>query len=178
MIALRNVLVATDFGEPAAAAFSYARELAQAFDATLHIVHVAEPFDAQLVGFPVRLPSLARLHEKLQDDARARMQALVATADHGLRTRIVVLSSPWPALAIVDYARTAHVDLIVLGTHGHGRIGELVLGSVAAKVVRHAPCPVLTTRRLQPSVAEADAAEPAAQRARESRPRGTQHAGV
>jgi len=51
-----------------------------------------------------------------------------------------------PAMAIVDYAREAHSDLIIMGTHGRGAMAQLLMGSVAERVVRTAPCPVLTVR--------------------------------
>jgi nucleotide-binding universal stress UspA family protein len=50
------------------------------------------------------------------------------------------------SLTIVDYARDHDVDIIVMGTHGRGALGHLVMGSVAERVVRLAPCPVLTVR--------------------------------
>jgi nucleotide-binding universal stress UspA family protein len=52
----------------------------------------------------------------------------------------------WLARAILEYARDAHVDAIVVGTHGRGKLAQLFMGSVAEKVVRYAPCPVLTVR--------------------------------
>jgi nucleotide-binding universal stress UspA family protein len=57
-----------------------------------------------------------------------------------------VLASNAPATAIVEYANEEGVDLIVLGTHGRGAVAHLLVGSVAERVVRTAPCPVLTVR--------------------------------
>ncbi len=57
----------------------------------------------------------------------------------------VVRQGP-PFLEIVRYAQEANIDLIVLGTHGRGGLAHMLLGSVAEKVVREAPCPVLTVR--------------------------------
>lgn len=59
---------------------------------------------------------------------------------------MVLIASP-PAPALVDYARRSHVDLIVMGTHGRGGAPAAVIGRVAERVVRTAPCPVLTVRR-------------------------------
>ena len=58
----------------------------------------------------------------------------------------VVVVSNTPGYAIVDYARHAKVELIVMGTHGRGAVAQLLMGSVAERVVRIAPCPVLTVR--------------------------------
>jgi len=57
-----------------------------------------------------------------------------------------VITSNSPSVAIVDYAKQARVDLIVTGTHGRGAVAHLLMGSVAERVVRTAPCPVLTVR--------------------------------
>jgi nucleotide-binding universal stress UspA family protein len=58
----------------------------------------------------------------------------------------LVITSTSPSAAIVTYAHDASVDLIVMGTHGRGAIAQLLMGSVAERVVRIAPCPVLTVR--------------------------------
>jgi nucleotide-binding universal stress UspA family protein len=57
---------------------------------------------------------------------------------------VSLMTSTAPALAIVDYAKEHAIDLIVMGTHGRGPLGHFILGSVAERVVRLAPCPVLT----------------------------------
>ena len=58
----------------------------------------------------------------------------------------MLITSNAPAVAIVDYARRERIDLIVTGTHGRGAVAHLLMGSVAERVVRTAPCPVLTVR--------------------------------
>jgi len=58
----------------------------------------------------------------------------------------LVITSNSPSAAIVTYARDASIDLIVMGTHGRGAIAQILMGSVAERVVRIAPCPVLTVR--------------------------------
>jgi Universal stress protein UspA and related nucleotide-binding proteins len=63
-----------------------------------------------------------------------------------LGARTILRVSATPALAIVEYARDANVDLIVVGTHGRGAMAHLFMGSVAERVVRTASCPVLTVR--------------------------------
>lgn len=100
MIALKNVLVATDFGEASKAALAYGGEFARTFDP-----------DAGAVG----------------------------------ATTVLRVSSN-PAAAIVAFATEAAIDCIVIGTHGRGALAHLFVGSVAERVVRTAPCPVLTVR--------------------------------
>jgi len=150
MIALRHILVASDFGEPAAVALAYGRELARTFGATLHVVHVVDRVDAHLAavdGFPEYTFSLAMLQTQLEATGRADLDALITDDDRTtLRVKPIVLTSAAPATAILDYARTAFVDLIVAGTHGRGALAHVFMGSVAERLVRSAPCPVLTVR--------------------------------
>jgi nucleotide-binding universal stress UspA family protein len=147
MIALQNILVATDFSEPSDAALTYGRELASRFDATLHVLHVAQNIYISTFGaenYAAMAPSLQR---EIEDDARARLHKLLIDSDNsGPRTIPAIRTSSSPAYAIVDYATDHHIDLIVMGTHGRGALAHLVMGSVAERVVRLAPCPVLTVR--------------------------------
>jgi nucleotide-binding universal stress UspA family protein len=147
MIVMKNVLVATDFGEAAEVALVYGRELARTFGAKLHVINVVDDFAARVVGFPEYAPSLGRMQAEAEAAARTRMETLVSDEDRRvLSARTVVVASQWPARAILDYAREARVDAIVVGTHGRGRVAQFFMGSVAENVVRHAPCPVLTVR--------------------------------
>lgn len=147
MIVMKNVLVATDFGDAADVALKYGRELARTFGARLHLIHVVDDLAARMVGFPEYVPSLGRMQAEAEAAARTRMETLVSDEDRrvlGAQTAVVV--SQWPARAILDYAREVDVDAIVVGTHGRGRVAQFFMGSVAENVVRHAPCPVLTVR--------------------------------
>jgi len=147
MIALKHILVAMDFGEPSAAALTYARGLARNFGATLHLLHVVDDLGsraASSAGFGV---DFGKMQREMEGAARADLDALLSDEDRrDLRAKAVVLTSTTPALSIVQYAREAHVNLIVVGTHGRGAVAHLFLGSVAERVVRMAPCPVLTVR--------------------------------
>jgi universal stress protein A len=147
MIAIENILIPTDFEEAADTALTYGRALAERFGATLHVLHVPE--NICLSAFAAE--NYAALYPQIQRDvenaARARLAELVIDSDHsGPKTRAVVLTSNAPALTIVDYAKDHRVDLIVMGTHGRGALAHLIMGSVAERVVRLAPCPVLTVR--------------------------------
>jgi nucleotide-binding universal stress UspA family protein len=113
MIALNRILVPHDFTEPAAAAFDYARALADIFDASCEVLHVTERAGTDLGGEP---PTGGTV-----------------TYRHGV-----------PHEEIVRYARERESGLIVMGTHGRRGLAHALLGSVAEKVVRSAPCPVLT----------------------------------
>ena len=151
MIALKHILVATDFSEASEAALAYGRELARVFAASLEVLHVVPDLGAQVVEFPFH-PGFGTLQLEAEASAQARMDALLFEEDRqALHATAVVLTSSSPAHAIAGYAKNAvpPVDMIVMGTHGRGAMAQLVMGSVAEKVVRTASCPVLTVRHPQ-----------------------------
>ena len=147
MIALKNILVATDFSEPSDAALTYGRALARTFEATLHVVHIVGNVSSVVYGAEGYTASIPELQQELEDEARKQLDDLLIDNDpQPLPTRRVLLTSNAPASAIVDYAGRERIDLIVTGTHGRGAMAHLLMGSVAERVVRTAPCPVLTVR--------------------------------
>jgi nucleotide-binding universal stress UspA family protein len=144
MIRIKNVLVATDFSEPSEAALNYGREFARSFDATLHVLHVADSIYMQYGGeaYSGVVPGL---QEEVEEAARKQLDALLDEEDRTvLNAKPVILTAVAKAAAIVDYAGQHAIDLIVMGTHGRGAISHLLMGSVAERVVRTAGCPVLT----------------------------------
>jgi nucleotide-binding universal stress UspA family protein len=148
MIALKKILVATDFSELSAAALTYGCELARLFDAELHLLHVVDDLGARLAGLPGGYAGdLERLRRDLEGGAREQIDALLqADNRHLLRSEGVVRTSLAPAETILAYAKEAGIDCIVMGTHGRSGVRHLVMGSVAERIVRLAPCPVLTIR--------------------------------
>jgi nucleotide-binding universal stress UspA family protein len=149
VIALKQLLLATDFSDPSAAALDYAKAFAEAFDATIHVLHVVEDLAAHAWTTEVYVAALPGVHEEMERQARARLDA-VFSAEERQRFRVrpeLRLGSPF--VEIVRYARDQQIDLIIMGTHGRGPIAHVLLGSVAERVVRKAPCPVLTVRHGQ-----------------------------
>lgn len=146
MITIKQILVATDFSEPADNALTYGRHLARAFDATLHVVHAVN--DLSTVAPVSDVPmDLTKVQAQLSAEATATLDALVTDDDRrSLRVTTTLLTSSTPARAILDHAKEIFADIIIVGTHGRGGIAEFFLGSVAQKIVRSAPCPVLTVR--------------------------------
>jgi nucleotide-binding universal stress UspA family protein len=150
MIAIKNILVATDFGEAADSALSYGRELAGRFGATLHVLNVVENFYVTTFGAETYAAFVPEMQRELETAARKRLdEALIDSDGSGPATRPAVMTSGSAAYAIVDYARENSIDLIVMGTHGRGALAHLMMGSVAERVVRLASCPVLTVRHPQ-----------------------------
>ena len=149
MIALKNILLATDFSEPSGAALEYAKSLAEAFGASVHVLHVLEDLAAHAWTTEVYVAALPGVHEEMERQARERLET-VFTAEERARYRAhPELRTGSPFVEIVRYAREQQIDLIVMGTHGRGPIAHMLLGSVAERVVRKAPCPVLTVRQAQ-----------------------------
>ncbi|MEO8076185.1 MAG: universal stress protein [Acidobacteriota bacterium] len=148
MISLMKILVATDFSEPSDAAWAYGRELAGRFGARLHLLHVVNivpPGAFGTDGYSVTGPEF---QQQMEADAQHRLDDLVIdTNDPGPAAATAVITASGPAFAIIEYAKAHQIDLIVMGTHGHGTFVHLMLGSVAERVVRLAPCPVLTVKR-------------------------------
>lgn len=146
MITLKTVLVPVDFSETSDAALRYGKALAQAFGASLHLLHVvqepySQPWAVEAYGF-----SLATLQEDWIKDARTRLdQAVTADDRTALRAKTTTLLGH-PVTEILRYAADEKIDLIVMGTHGRGPLGHMIMGSVAERVVRRSPCPVLTVR--------------------------------
>lgn len=160
MVALERVLVATDFGDAAAMALTYARELARTFRASLSVVHVVEDVASRaLVTAGATPEQVVRAQAELEADARQRLDAVVTDADRAdLAATTIVKASPTPASAIVACARELQANLLVIGTHGRGPVTHLLLGNVAERVVRTAPCPVLTIRHPEHEFVHPDAA--------------------
>jgi nucleotide-binding universal stress UspA family protein len=147
MIALKNVLVATDFGPASESALRYGRALARGFGADLHVFHVVENiFGRAIDGYGyVAIPP--QVQEDLERAGRKQTNALLDDEDRReLHATATTVTSNSAADAIVDYARQHRIDLIVMGTHGRSAIAHMFMGNVAERVVRMAPCPVLTVR--------------------------------
>lgn len=164
MITLKNVLVATDFSEPSDAALKYGKELANRFGATLHVLHVAPNVYVSAVGAAEYATIAPDLQQQVEDDARRQLEELLIDTDKtGPRSIPVVSTSTSPAWTIVGYAKDHDIDVIVMGTHGRGALAHLVMGSVAERVVRLAPCPVLTVRNPEREFVRPDTLAAAAQ---------------
>jgi nucleotide-binding universal stress UspA family protein len=156
--AFKTILMPTDFSEPSQRALEYATELGRRLGASLHLLHV--------IYFPIETAAspegywldLGGIRQQMREDAERRIQAL-ASSLQGIEATTQVVEGTTPARAIVSVAKERPVQMIVMGTHGHGGVTHLLLGSVAERVVRTAACPVLT---VSAASAEADALKPAA----------------
>jgi len=143
---IRRVLHATDFSRASAAAFARAVELAKHDRAGLFLLHVVLPASPFLAGDINLPPSYLELQARARRQAEGRLAAAVARARRaGVRAE-GRLADGAPAQEILKWARRKRAGLIVIGTHGRSALGRFVMGSVAERVVRLAPIPVLTVR--------------------------------
>ncbi|MFY9549574.1 MAG: universal stress protein [Thermoanaerobaculia bacterium] len=145
MTVFRRILVATDFSEASAPAVTLAVKLAKSWGAQLLAAHVYdEPHLPELSFAHVRL--YEEYERKIKADAARQLGEIAGHARaEGVETEELLLRG-FADEAIVQAARESHADLIVMGTHGRRGAGRFFLGSVAARVVATAPCPVLTAR--------------------------------
>jgi nucleotide-binding universal stress UspA family protein len=144
MIDLKKILFATDFSAYSANARPYAIEFARKFGAEVTIINVLmSPSYAVSPEFAV---DLTKIQKDMQSAAEANLAEIRAVFEkEGIPSR-VVLEVGSPFSEIVKTAEADKIDLIIMATHGHGAVKHMLLGSTAEKVVRKAPCPVLTIR--------------------------------
>jgi universal stress protein A len=144
MPGIKNILVATDFSAASQAAVEYGTDLASAFDATLHLLHVVtEPLHETWACYAPGQDFL-KVVDELKGQALTGMRRLAPPATRGRAT--VVATWGDPSDEILKYARQHQIDLIVCGTHGRRGWELVAMGSVAARLIRLAPCAVLTVR--------------------------------
>jgi len=148
MVNLKKILYPTDFSEYSLTALPYAVDLARLNDAELFCLHVVEmPKEQYLTGgymVPLNVPHVSE--DKVLRTARTRLDRFTAENLHDIGKVTSRVLTGVPFVEIIRYAREQSIDLIVIGTHGHSALAAMLLGSVAEKVVRKAPCPVLTVR--------------------------------
>lgn len=142
MIDFQRILFPTDFSESAGYASEYAISLASKYGSNLYILHVIEHF-AYIVDFGIDFQSQTSMEataQKLLEDTVASIRKKGADAEG-------VIVSGDPFVEIIKFAKREQIDLIVMATHGRTGLEHMLMGSVAEKVVRKSPCPVLTVKK-------------------------------
>jgi nucleotide-binding universal stress UspA family protein len=143
MVPLSKILLPIDFSERCLGATRYAEALATHFGSEISIVHVVEPLRYSLAGLEGGIPPTVDLMERIRSDAEYQLSAFTCEGLGSFRVKRVLLEGD-PARKIVGYAHDEQVNLIAIPTHGYGPFRRFILGSVAAKVLHDAECPVLT----------------------------------
>ena len=146
MIEIRSILAPTDFSRHAEAGLRYACGLAERFGATLHVLHVLSEI-VPVGPDPMIAPILPPEYYQESEKQAAETLATLLRSEWG-RAAAVENSVRWgsPVEVVIEYARTRSIGLIVISTHGRTGLSHVFLGSVAERIVREAPCPVLTIR--------------------------------
>ncbi len=135
-----HFLVPLDFSEHADQTLEYAIDLAQPLQARLTLIHVMHVPSWAGRDFTAQIADLELDAEHTLEPSLRRIQAAGLEGAYIVRQGI-----PWHE--IVEVAKRRHIDLILMSTHGYTGLQHVLLGSVAERVVRHAPCPVLVTRQ-------------------------------
>lgn len=150
MVDMKNILYPTDFSEHSLTALPLALDLAERYQARLHCLHVVDS-EHELLGqggyVAPMIGSYPLDKAELRKSAEEHLDQFVkehAPAARSSMNTTVTLGKPFAE--IIRYCRQESIDLIVLGTHGHSALASMLLGSVTEKVVRKAPCAVLTVR--------------------------------
>ena len=144
---IQTILVATDFSEASAAAIGYAFYLTRSLNAHLYVMHVVPEDDVRVltaIGAPLQSEVTPEVFvDTLYAEADKRLTTLVqdALATDLVQERLLVTGEP--AAAIMSCAAAKQAQIIVLGTHGRTGVTRLLMGSVAERVLREAPCAVL-----------------------------------
>ncbi len=145
-----KILYPTDFSKHSLAALPLAIDLTKRYGAQMHVLHALDaPYEFLMedgyvvplvTAYPIEVDDLKKsAAQRLDEFVHAHMADVEETV-----TKVVVVGKAFAE--IVHYARQQNVSLIVLGTHGHSALASMLMGNVAEKVVRKAPCPVLTVR--------------------------------
>lgn len=143
----QSLLVATDFSAPARYGLEKAAELARTTGAKVTVCHVLDP--SPLAPYATRgdVNEQLAIEQDVEKAIHGALTEAVQTYFAGVAsTKTALVLSSNAADGICNYAAKEGIDLIVLSTHGRTGLAHLLIGSVAEKVVRHAPCPVLTVR--------------------------------
>jgi nucleotide-binding universal stress UspA family protein len=143
MAEFERILFPTDFSESAENALRYAISLAKKYGSKLYVVHVVEPFTYTTdfgIDYSAQYKDLEASAKKLLDEI------VVSIKGNNIAVEGAVLSGE-PFVEIIKHVKQKHIDLIVMATHGRTGIEHMLLGSVAEKVVRKSPCPVLTIKK-------------------------------
>ncbi len=146
MALARNILVPVDFSAASKQALRYACGLADALGASLRIVHVTDnPFIPG--GYMEFYAPPVEFFDRADQLAREELEALLTPEEKAKYRAVMVHRSGLAAQELLAYMEEQKdIDLIVMSTHGRGGVARLMMGSVADKLVRSAPCPVLTLR--------------------------------
>ena len=141
----KKMLVPLDFSDYTDEIMNVAVRIAEKFDSTIHLLHVIPNMDyfTPYESF-LSAQNLLNVQRDIEREVGKDMEAVAENIKNIPVTKAIHTGLAF--LEIIDYVRTEKIDLVVMGTHGRGGLEHILIGSVAEKVVRKSPCPVLTIR--------------------------------
>ena len=142
---IKKVLVPIDFSDYSKSALKYAVNFAKSFNAEIILVYVVEPiiYPPDFSMGQIAMPSI---NTEWDDRAKDELQKLAKSEIADIANVKTVIKTGKPFVEIIETAKEENIDLIIIATHGHSGVEHILFGSTAEKVVRKAPCPVLTLR--------------------------------
>lgn len=145
MTNIKKILVPIDFSDYSINALKYAIEFAKTFNAEILLTYVVEPF-IYAADFTMSQAAIPDIDSDTRERAYTELKKLISEEIHEELPSEIIIRTGKPFMEINDLASEQDVDLIIIATHGHTGVEHLLFGSTAEKVVRKAPCPVLTLR--------------------------------
>ena len=142
---IKKVLVPIDFSDYSKSALKYAAEFAQKFSADMFLVYVVEPviYPPDFSMGQIAIPSV---NAEWDIKAKEELDKLAGSEIPDSVKVLTIIKTGKPFIEIIETAAEEDVDIIIIATHGHSGMEHILFGSTAEKVVRKAPCPVLTLR--------------------------------
>jgi nucleotide-binding universal stress UspA family protein len=141
---MKKIVAALDFSDATESVVETAAKMAVAFEASLSLVHVVEPEPSySAYGFtPEEFPAIHTFQKEAKTRAESALEVQKARVPDGVKVELQLLEGN-PLGALLDFAMAENADLVVLGSHGHGVVASVLLGSVAEGIVRKAEIPAL-----------------------------------
>lgn len=142
---MKTIVVAVDFSNATPGVLEIAVRLAKSFEADLELFHVIEPEPSYTAyGFtPDEFPAMNAFQEEAKRRASQKLEQLLTTVRADVPSATSKLTEGSPLHALLDHVKTSGADFVIAGSHGHGVIASLLLGSVAEGMVRRAVVPTL-----------------------------------
>lgn len=142
---MKNIVAAVDFSNATPAVMEIAISLAKTFDADLQLLHVIEPEPTFITyGFTaIEYPAMSSIREETLRRANVRMEELLTQARKDVPRTVSHIPEGSPLLELLKQVKQSGADFVVIGSHGHGVLSSLLLGSVAEGMVRKAAVPTL-----------------------------------
>jgi nucleotide-binding universal stress UspA family protein len=138
----RNILFPVDLSESSEKIVPYVLAVAQKFESKIHLLFVARVFD-YFAGFYVPAPSITTMEKGIIEGAEKRMDEFVEQYFHDYPDTVASVVSGDATQKIIHYIPSNEIDLVIMGTHGRKGLDKVVFGSVAERVVKTAPVPVM-----------------------------------